>query len=201
MLKDIYVIDNALKNPDAIIDWSNEQEYDTNKTHLLSDNEKTYWKGVRTKPLHEVDENKTNMFAQELMGNLFNDFKIGNENVKFNLNWQGVFYFHKLSEKDKFENIWLHKDHRYLYAGVLYLNKNPPINSGTVIYKCNNLFEVCEGKHKNTYVENVFNRMVLYKSHMPHSSMGGFGSLENPRLTLTMFFSRINVGVELDSPE
>ena len=43
-------------------------------------------------------------------------------------------YFHYMTKKFIADESWYHSDPR-LYAGVVYLQKNPPPNTGTVIIK------------------------------------------------------------------
>ncbi len=107
-----------------------------------------------------------------------------------------------------------HTDRRDLcrYAAVLYLNPDPPACAGTSFYRlryANGALggNVCPPPHDNlvqalrvprlppgawveeTRVENVFNRILLYKAAMVHSATGYFGQAPaDRRLTLTFFW-------------
>jgi hypothetical protein len=68
------------------------------------------------------------------------------------------------------------------YGGVVYLNEKPPKKTGTTLYF----------KDKNVYVDNIFNRLVLYKSDIEHEPTKNFGnSIKNGRMVLTIFYDLI----------
>lgn len=187
MLKDIYVIDDIFPYPDEVVKWANLQRFGENNTHKFDDERRTYWVGKRSFPLHKISQEsgeRTNL----LVDDIFNGCFLNSYNkFSYNYNWEGTFFFHKLDKNCIFENSWIHTDPKCVYAGVVYLNKNPPVNAGTMIYKENDEIE---------YVENVYNRLVLYKSKLKHSAMGGFGEGENSRLTFTMFISKIDITIK-----
>jgi|694.fasta_scaffold00037_20 hypothetical protein len=189
MLKDIYVIDNVFLYPDEIVKWANTLKFFQNDTQKFNDERRTYWKGKRTYPLHKTSlENKEK--TDLLVHDIFNGCFLGAyDKFSYNYNWEGTFYFHRLDKDCIFENSWIHTDARCIYAGVVYLNKNPPLNSGTMIFKDDNKVE---------YIENIYNRLVLYKSKFNHSAMCGFGENENSRLTFTAFFNKIDMTVKSD---
>lgn len=106
-----------------------------------------------------------------------------------------------------------HTDSRRLcrYACVIYLSPNPPPNSGTSFCRLrypngaiggniveapnNNLVDALKVRalpiqawYEDMRVENVFNRMILYKANLVHCATGYFGKeLRDKRLT-TVFF-------------
>jgi hypothetical protein len=106
-----------------------------------------------------------------------------------------------------------HTDSRSLcrYACVIYLSPNPAPNSGTsfcrlrypngaiggniVLAPHNNLVDALKVRslpiqawYEDLRVENVFNRMILYKANLVHCATGYFGKeLSEKRLT-TVFF-------------
>jgi hypothetical protein len=106
-----------------------------------------------------------------------------------------------------------HTDSRSLcrYACVIYLSPNPAPNSGTsfcrlrypngaiggniVLAPHNNLVDALKVRalpiqawYEDLRVENVFNRMILYKANLVHCATGYFGKeLREKRLT-TVFF-------------
>jgi hypothetical protein len=187
MLKDIYVIDNVFPYPEEVVKWANVQRFGENNTHKFDDERRTYWVGKRTFPLHKISPDHGQK-ANLLIDDIFNScFEGSYSNFTYNYEWEGNFFFHRLDKTCVFENSWMHIDPKCIYAGVVYLNQDPPLNSGTMIYT---------EEDKVTYVDNVFNRLVLYKSKFKHSAMSGFGEEENSRLTFTMFFSKINVSIK-----
>jgi len=178
MLQDIIVIDDFFKDPDSIVEFANRQVFEENDPEKT----KSYWQGLRTKELHNVNREKTNEITKEFFYKLF--FDNFEESVKYNLTykWAAKFYFHKVSKKINFDYKLFHKDSS-IYAGVVYLNKNPPSDTGTFIIK----------KYDVISIENKYNRLVLYNSDYLHSPMGGFGEGENSRLTLTLFINAISI--------
>lgn len=106
-----------------------------------------------------------------------------------------------------------HTDSRRLcrYACVIYLSPNPPPNSGTSFCRLrypngaiggniveapnNNLVDALKVRalpiqawYEDMRVENVFNRMILYKANLVHCATSYFGKeLRDKRLT-TVFF-------------
>jgi len=180
MLQDIIVIDDFFKDPDNIVEFANQQVFEEN------DFEKTkfYWRGLRTNELHTIDMQRTNKITDEFFERIFHDnFKKG---VKYILNyeWSAEFYFHKIPSILNFTYKWIHKD-QSIYAGVVYLNKNPPSDTGTFIIK----------KDEKISIENKYNRLVLYNSDYLHSPMGGFEEGENSRLTLNIFINSISINL------
>ena len=74
----------------------------------------------------------------------------------------------------------IHIDDEASYAGVLYLTPNPPADSGTSFYNESNI--------ETHYLENIYNRLVIYPSHKSHSLKNAFGdAINNGRLTFTFF--------------
>jgi hypothetical protein len=106
-----------------------------------------------------------------------------------------------------------HTDSRNLcrYACVIYLNPTPAPNSGTsfcrlrypngaiggnmVVAPYNNLGDALRVKglpiqawFEDMRVENVFNRMILYKANIVHCATGYFGKELNDKRLTTVFF-------------
>ena len=106
----------------------------------------------------------------------------------------------------------IHQDRDPILAGVIYLTPNPILGSGTYFYRHKeteftglNSTEYPESAFKDMhpynrsdqdiskfeefgYVENVWNRLVLYDSNVLHKSGKYFGTnLQTGRLTLTFF--------------
>lgn len=107
-----------------------------------------------------------------------------------------------------------HTDSRLLcrYAAVIYLNPDPPPGSGTSFCRLRypngaiggnhvaaphaNLVDALkvrglpmEAWYEDLRVENVFNRLILYKANFVHSATGYFGeAMPDRRLTLVFFW-------------
>ena len=181
IFKNYTIIDNALENPEEIINrsfsinyYSNEQIPFTNFNLSMQDKPEGIWRGYRSEPLDKIDID------------LFND--VNDQLIKktFSINnFQYVItsYLHRGDASIPCQDLW-HKDTNVLFAYVLYLNPTPPENSGTLI-KLDN--EICS-------IENKFNRLVVYNSALEHRVEGFFGNtFETSRLTLTGFIHRFCV--------
>ena len=97
---------------------------------------------------------------------------------------------------------WVHVD-PYDWTGVLYLTPNAPVKSGTLFVVGDDEIKEFISKDPINIIEkesplesvigNVYNRMLLFRGDIPHSSnLAGFGDcLENGRLTQVFFFDEV----------
>ncbi len=70
------------------------------------------------------------------------------------------------------------KGYKVRYGGLVYLHPNPPKKSGTTLYL-----------KETTYLDNIYNRFVLYNSNIEHEPTDNFGTdINNSRLVLTIFY-------------
>lgn len=95
---------------------------------------------------------------------------------------------------------WIHTDPFNKWAGVLYLTPNAPYNSGTGFYKhkkTGNYTRLNEDYEEYDYTKwdlhdiigNMYNRLILFRSDIFHTSMHYFGeTLEDSRLFQLFFF-------------
>lgn len=155
------VIDKFLNNPDRIREEGLELSY--------TKAESPGWRGYRC--LY------TNMVGYELDG-LIRD-KLNELDSKFN-NATLRCYFHYTLNEDMSDTT--HTDGIYDFAGVLYLTPYPPPNSGTIFYN--------DKDEEIDYVENLYNRLTIYPSNIPHRIKESFGdNINNGRLVYTVFVS------------
>lgn len=181
IFKDYVVIDNALENPEELIDQSLSINYFSNEeTPFLDFNLSMMnkpdgiWRGYRSEPLNTINEELFSKINNEIVKKV-----IGTPEFQYNISS----YFHRGDSSIECESLW-HKDKNALFAYVLYLNPTPPENSGTLI-KLEN--EICS-------IENKFNRLVVYNSALEHRVERFFGNtFESSRLTLTGFIYRFCV--------
>lgn len=114
----------------------------------------------------------------------------------------------------KYDSSWIHTDHNTMWAGVCYLTPDAPLNSGTALYRHKETGLCGTARHADgSYdtetmdqiyqdsrdmskwdiidtVANRFNRLVLYRGDLFHSSMEYFGeNKETGRLFQTFFFN------------
>ena len=115
---------------------------------------------------------------------------------------------------------WIHRDDNCRFAGVVYLNENTDRDAGTSIYekpsnisetalrelqkhkanfynnKTSNRNDHIRNFHNSNYkkiysVDNVFNRLFLYKASLLHCENKFFGNTkETCRLTLVFFYHK-----------
>ena len=182
MQVNVIVIDDFLNNPDDVRAYAMEQEY----------NKSGNYPGVRTGPIDNPD-------IVRVIGDILRPH--GGEITEMLGNqYQWVNAANKS---------WVHVDNHNNWAGVLYLTPDAPPEGGTAFYKHKRLGvsaqfdhnkEICdeastEGSDftkwdKTDVVANVYNRLILFRSHQFHSSMEYFGrNFENSRLFQVFFIS------------
>lgn len=163
MIKDTIIIDNFLDNVDEIRNQALLLKYTKSKPKV------TGWKGHRCLEKNELTINLEKQIKYNLIKN----------NPKFEDCKLDCFFHYTLEEVNTYtDNI--HYDVDVNYAGVLYLTPNPPKNSGTSFYNELNI--------ETHYLENVYNRLVIYPAYELHSLKNSFGNdINSGRLTFTVF--------------
>lgn len=163
MITNSIIIDNFLQNVDEIREEALLLEY----TKSLPNS--NGWKGYRC--LHG------NVLTIDL------EEKIKDKLIETDLKFKDCetrCFFHYTLEEDNLGEKNIHRDYGFDYAGVLYLTPNPPKNSGTSFYNDLNV--------EIGYLENVYNRLVIYSANELHSLKKPFGDdINNGRLTFTFF--------------
>lgn len=128
--------------------------------------------GKKSKTLDVLNESLFHQFASKLILHCCGKTKF--ERLKIN--------FASITNEDEKANP--HQDEPfYNIAGLVYLNPEAAKNTGTAFYslKDGNLIT-------NLTVENVFNRMIIFKPDIWHGPMDFFGNdLKTSRLTITFF--------------
>jgi|LakMenEpi03Aug12_release.lakeMendotaPanAssembly.Ray.scaffolds.fasta_scaffold05559_8 hypothetical protein len=163
MMTNGIIIDNFLDNVDEIREEALLLDY----TKSLPESEG--WKGFRCL--------NGNMLTLDLHEKIKE--KLVETNIKFD-NCDMRCFFHYTLEEHNVGKKNTHRDYGFDYAGVLYLAPNPQKNSGTSFY--NDLGE------ETGYLENVYNRLVIYPANELHSLKESFGNdINNGRLTFTFF--------------
>lgn len=189
MFKDYIIIDNALRDPDHYVNLSKQINYFYSEKSVSENDVKLEspfsqiphggWRGYRSKLLHEIDESLFQKTFNEIFFKLF-------ENFKFNYEYLVQSHLHFFPETIETKSTW-HKDQSTIFAGVIYLNKNPPKSSGTTL-RINN---------EEVEVDNVYNRLVVYNSQIEHTPTRPFGKkIDDMRLTLTFFVDKLNIYAE-----
>ena len=166
------VIDNFLKDPWKIIEFSKTLEY--------SGPPKTaYWRGLRTENLKDIDIQFFTGIAHKILYSYFE--------TQYNYGVDGSMYFHQYGESgaggidDSYD---VHTDES-LYAGIIYLSPNVPMDNGTQLYR------KVDGEYLPDVVyHNKFNRLIMFPGNIPHSAMKLTGGNDN-RLTLLFFIETL----------
>lgn len=186
-------ISNLIKNRDKI-------EFHTNKK--INPNK---WIFANTCNI-ENDFNLLEFDLQSLEKN-FMGMKVRNSDLTLNIGESlsnGCFqYCTKKSSQ------WIHKDLANSYAAVIYLTPNAPKDSGTGFFELKktqkelieNEREVLEKQicsnfdnwEMVNYIENLYNRCVIFNAKKYHSATKYFGStVEDSRLTQVFFFDLLD---------
>ncbi len=205
----IVCVDNFYSNPDEVREFALSQEFN---------NKEGNFPGMRTKPLHLINENFFDSFCSKLFS-LFYQFQT--EQV----NWTVESHFQKIYPFDQNKNSlvnegWIHLDSDdSIAAGVIYLNPNSNSDAGTSFfkgiepeYKCNwdlrnnfykkkqvNIDQYLEEKKKNTNaykktleIKNIYNRLSFYGTQYPHRESNFYVSDTEPRLTQIFFVKELH---------
>jgi hypothetical protein len=190
----IKVIDNFFESGDLWRHYALKQEYNI-------DEYKT-WPGTRTKPINELNENLFHSLATKLINHIHAKQNFLHLKTNFAL------------VNNTYGKGWIHQDEpNYNVAGVIFLNPHPPKDSGISFFtKINDddqnyaklsfeenttqdLKKYLKFKEqqrelfkKNMYIENVYNRCVMFAPYQWHSAENYFGdTIETSRLTITFF--------------
>jgi hypothetical protein len=192
-MANLYIFDNFYHNVDDIRAKALKMEYN------ITGN----FPGKRTPQIY-------NPLVKEKIAKLVKPF--GGDITRWNLDgtvYNGCFQY--TTSKDQ---SWIHADSIYNWAGVIYLTPNAPIDSGTGIFRnkkynmmsaplledgsrdedlLNKIYSEANDLSKWDLVDkigNVYNRLVLYRADLFHSSLNYFGDdINNGRLFQTFFFS------------
>ena len=172
-MNDYIVVDDVLNDPDQLVALSRVATYYTFESHIIDgiriDSDESarppaMWRGYRSR---DISKTQTDTFKQIVSKSFDFDYTKANA------------YLAVIPEFANYDipvQRWWHRD-QCSYAGVIYLNKNPEPNSGTLLF--------IDGE--DIVVENKFNRLVLYKNivHRPQRFFGT--TIEDSRLTFTFF--------------
>jgi glycosyltransferase involved in cell wall biosynthesis len=179
--RNIIVIDNFFKDPDAVRNFALSQEYPVQGNYP----------GKRTKS-----------FATEDMKKLFT--QITGKTIRY---WpdgyNGSFQF---TTKDM--SSWIHRDLTD-YGALIYLTPNAPLNSGTTFYQHKTLhLDECPDQQLSDklyedsrnydawdivdQVANKYNRMIIFNGRRSHSSTEYFGDDMHTGRLFQVFFFDVN---------
>lgn len=187
MFSPYVVIDDVFENIDEIVDeYKNTQLYDIESLYKLTGRQNLLtegWPGYRSEDLFTYE--KTQPLASSCINTILikalEQSKLTTN--KYFIEWTGCVYFHKMEDEHQQIPSWFHVDDVNNFACMVYLNKDPPADTGTDI--------VVDGKVIS--IENKYNRAVLFNANLMHSPKNGFGHGDNSRMTMNIFI--INLGI------
>lgn len=200
MLKNYIVYDNFLEDPTNVVSYMHSCRYYSSprnstvkvasndipltisydKTFDVSDprSEQTYWMGYRSHDLQFLNPNIHNEIFNNLFSKIFQNFYVSK------IDYLAQSYFHLFTDDFMATDSWYHVDQTVIFAGILYLQEKPEKNSGTIL-NINN---------EKVFIENKFNRLVIYNGMIPHRVEGVFGkSLQTCRSTLNFFIHLLSI--------
>jgi hypothetical protein len=169
-------VDNFFEDPKLIINLSKKLDFYTFDKHPEFSVVGKY-AGKRSLQLHTIFPDFFEKLCYDLISHLVDFSKVNG------CDWRVSSYFSLINSKDNISDVSvIHQDVNILYAGVIYLNKNPDIRSGTSLYK------IIDGSYVKEYeFLNNFNKMVLYDASTPH----GITKFTNNRLSLLFFIKEL----------
>ena len=192
----VTVIDNFYDNPDAIRKFALAQQFKFR--HEESDLGYVY-PGCRTQDLHTLDSG----LQAKVLKKIISVFHIHEHD---HMRWAISSSFQSVSEIYK-QGV-IHTDNNTIFAGVLYLSPDAPLNSGTSLYRTNASFDQEKYKRASELnderfkagqlvmdtefhsmfdevvkVNNVYNTLILFEGDIFHAANNFFGNtLEDSRL-------------------
>jgi hypothetical protein len=203
------IADNFFPDPDKIVDFAMKQQFHSTKTGT--------WPGKRTDYLHELNKDLFDFVVTKILKLIsLNNCKYW----EFDMSFQLIEPYGE-SQYDSRNCGWVHEDYPSIFSGIIYLNKNPEKDTGTIIYSekfgfSNITMEDMESKRKNflkdkvsnsqfemqyhkvnsqfeesIVVNNVYNRILMFSGNTYHS-VKTYG-LNQERLTLAFFCRSITL--------
>lgn len=202
----VTVIENFYENPDAIRKFALAQKYVF--CHDRQNLEYVY-PGSRTKDLFDLNP----ILHEKICKKLVSVFHNAEHDT---MRWVISTSFQSVSAE--YNQGVIHTDHNTVFAGVLYLTPDAPLNSGTSLFKPNKNFddekyqralELNDEKFKageikmstdyhNMFdevvrVNNVYNTLIIYEGAHYHAANQFFGkSMQNSRLAQVFFINKID---------
>lgn len=202
----VTVIENFYENPDAIRKFALAQKYTF--CHERQNLEYVY-PGSRTKDLFDLDSALHEKICKKMVS-VFHNSEYDYMRWAISTNFQSV--------TDEYKDGVIHTDTNTIFAAVLYLTPDAPLNAGTSLFKPNKNFD--EDKYQRALdendkkfrageivmdtsyhtmfdeivrVNNVYNTLILYEGQHYHAANQFFGkTIEDSRLAQVFFINKID---------
>ena len=202
----VTIVENFYENPDAIRKFALAQKYTF--CHEVANIDYVY-PGCRTQDLSNLDKALFDKICTKLVSVFHN---AENDHMR----WLITTSFQSVSAQ--YNQGVIHTDHNTVFAAVLYLTPDAPLNSGTSLFKKNKTFD--EKKYQQALddnderfkageiamstdyhsmfdeivrVNNVYNTLILYEGRHYHAANQFFGkTMQDSRLAQVFFVSKID---------
>ena len=202
----VTIIENFYENPDAIRTFALAQKYTF--CHDRQNLEYVY-PGSRTKDLFDLDSALHEKICKKLVS-VFHNSEHDYMRWALSTSFQSV--------AAEYGQGVIHTDHNTIFAAVLYLTPDAPLNSGTSLFKKNKTFD--EKKYLQALdandarfrvgniemntdyhsmfdeivrVNNVYNTLIIYEGRHFHAANQFFGkTLKDSRLAQVFFINKID---------
>jgi hypothetical protein len=202
----VTVVNDFYEDPDEVRSFALAQEFQF--CHEITGNEFVF-PGSRTKDLRVLNSALYEKICKKLIS-IFHNAEHDYMKWAISTSFQSVAAEYKQGA--------IHTDHNTIFAAVLFLSPDAPLDSGTSLYKKNKTFDqqkyiqaieqndaIYRAKQKvmlTDYhsmfdevvrVNNVYNSLILYEGETFHAANSFFGNaLKDARLTQVFFISRID---------
>lgn len=209
----VTVISDFYTNPDEIRKYALAQKY--TYCHEMKDIGYVF-PGSRTKELRELSQS----LYEKVCKKLISVFHIPEHDV---MRWQINTSFQVV--EGKYESGLIHQDQNTVFAGVLYLTPDAPLDSGTSLFKKNTSYdeelywklikdnderfkrkEPIDFSYHSMFdevvrVNNVYNTLILFEGDIHHCANQFFGETrQNSRLAQVFFITKIDANKESSFP-
>jgi Family of unknown function (DUF6445) len=202
----VTIIENFYENPDAIRKFALAQKYTF--CHEITNVEYVF-PGSRTEDLSNLDKTLYEKVCTKLVSvfhNTEHDY----------MRWNIITSFQSVAEAYK-QGV-IHTDHNTIFAGVLYLTPNAPLDAGTSLFKKNKTFNdkkyqlaleendekfkagkiIMDTSYHSMFdeivrVNNIYNTLIIYEGRHFHAANQFFGkTIKDARLAQVFFVKKID---------
>ena len=178
-----YIIeDNFFNDPNDVREFALKQTFYSKENHpqLKVDSKGIdYFPGHRTAFFDDIDSKFFKDIHNKILPYVSKLEQVKHPTDKYEkFNLQLSFSYTLKGSKSSRHTDPIKPGYKVRYGGIAYLYPKPPKKSGTTLYLKN-----------NTYLDNKYNRFVMYNSNIEHEPTDNFGTdINNSRLVLTIFY-------------
>ena len=179
----VVCVDDFFPKPDQIRDFA-----------LTADNldwgpsEEGRWPGVRSKPLHEVNETLFREIATRYLLNHYDSGQIDNISYFVQIFFQKIGQDSAIRDKEigEYNGGWVHCDYPYLHSSIIYLTPNASLSSGTSLYQPKDSARVASVVKTYSDFKTEF-----YKNEISCEDAEEYRIKNNDQFEKTAFFSNV----------